>query len=170
MIVLVRRSLGWFPLFALLLLVCVAKASAADVVLAWDPNSEPDLAGYKIYYGSASGTYSTVVPIGTQTTYTVSGLAPGTYYFAVTAFNSSGLESGYSNEVSTTVSGTSGAGGCDLNSDGAVNALDLQVLINVIMGTQSLAGKGDFNLDGNVDALDLQILTMVVLGLRACPV
>ncbi len=165
----VRLSLRWSALLAFLLLVGAASATAADVVLAWDPNTEPDLAGYKIYYGNASGVYTTIVPIGTQTTYTISGLAPGTYYFAVTAFNTSGLESGYSNEVSTTVSGTPVTSGCDLDGDSLVNSSDIQVLINVIMGTQSLAGKGDFNLDGHIDALDLQVLTMVVLGLRACP-
>ncbi len=170
MIALVRRSLRCSAISVLLLFVGAATATAADVVLAWDPNTESDLAGYKIYYGNSSGVYSTVVTIGTQTTYTISGLAPGTYYFAVTAFNTSGLESGYSNEVSTTVSGTPGTNGCDLNADSSVNALDLQVLINVIMGTQSLPGKGDFNLDGRVDALDLQLLTMVVLGLNARPI
>ncbi len=76
---------------------------AADVKLAWDPNSETDLAGYKVYYGTASRVYGPSIPLGKVTTYTVAGLTPGTYYFAVTAFNSSGLESGYSNEVFTTI-------------------------------------------------------------------
>ena len=161
----VRRIL----LIALALIACDAAVLAADVTLAWDPNTESDLAGYKVYYGTVSGAYGTVISIGTQTTYTVTGLPAGTFYFAVTAYNTSGLESGFSNEVSATVSGTPGTSACDLNADGVVNALDLQVLINVILGTQTLPGKGDLNGDGRVDVLDLQILADVILGLRSCP-
>ena len=76
---------------------------AADVVLAWDANSETDLAGYKVYYGTVSRTYGSPVTVGNTTTYTAQNLAPGTYYFTVTAYNTAGAESGYSNEVSTTI-------------------------------------------------------------------
>jgi hypothetical protein len=71
-----------------LLLVFAASPMAAlcrDVKLQWDPNSETNLAGYKVYIGTASRTYGVPITIGLQPTYTVSGLAPGTYYFAVTA-------------------------------------------------------------------------------------
>ncbi len=72
----------------------------AEVTLEWDPNSEPDLAGYKLYYGSAGGDYSYSIDVGNQTTYTLTGLQPGaTYYAAATAYNLSGLESDYSNEI-----------------------------------------------------------------------
>lgn len=152
----------------LALVACSAAVLAANVTLAWDPNTESDLAGYKLYYGTASGVYGTVISVGNQTTYTVTGLPAGTYYFAVTAYNTEGLESGFSNEVSATVSGTPSTSPCDLNADGVINALDLQVLINVILGTQTLPGKGDLNADGRVDVLDLQILANVILGLRGC--
>jgi hypothetical protein len=52
----------------------------------------------------SSGTYSDVVDAGMTTSYTISGLAPGTYYFAVRAYDASGNESGYSNEASKTIS------------------------------------------------------------------
>jgi hypothetical protein len=72
----------------------------AEVSLIWDANSEPDLAGYRLHYGIASGDYSSVVDVGNQTTYTITGLDPAeTYYIAATAYSLSGLESGYSNEV-----------------------------------------------------------------------
>lgn len=155
---------------ALLWLACAGSALAADVTLAWDANTESDLAGYKVYYGTASGVYGTPITIGTQTTYTVTGLPPGTYYFAVTAYNTSGLESGYSNEVSQTINGTPTTTKCDANSDGVTNVLDLQIMINAIMGIQTIpAGKGDLNGDGRVDVLDLQILGNVILGIRSCP-
>jgi hypothetical protein len=77
---------------------------AADVTLAWDAKTEYGLAGYKLYYGTGSRTYSTTINVGNQTTSTVTGLGPGTYFFAVTAYYISGSETTYSNEVSTTIS------------------------------------------------------------------
>ena len=75
-----------------------------EVALAWDPNTEPDLAGYKLYYGLGSRVYTKVVDVGDQTSYTVGSLDAGkTYYFAVTAYNTSGYISDYSNEVSCVV-------------------------------------------------------------------
>jgi hypothetical protein len=60
-----------------------------------------DLAGYKVYYRSSSGNYSQNINVGDVTTKTVSNLTDGLdYYFAVTAYDISGNESGYSNEVS----------------------------------------------------------------------
>ncbi|HEX4666651.1 MAG TPA: fibronectin type III domain-containing protein, partial [Chthoniobacterales bacterium] len=75
-----------------------------SVGLAWDPNTENDIAGYKVYWGTGSGNYGSPQVVGT-TTATVDGLADQTtYYFAVTAYNQNGLESDYSNEVSYTTS------------------------------------------------------------------
>src|SRR5439155_23215763 len=51
--------------------------ATAQVTLAWDPNTEPDLAGYKVYVGTTSGVYSTPINVGNVTTYTVTGLQPG---------------------------------------------------------------------------------------------
>jgi hypothetical protein len=71
------------------------------VTLAWDPNTETDLAGYKVYVGTASRTYTTTLDVGNVTTCTVNGLVPGqVYYFAVTAYDTSRNESTFSNEVS----------------------------------------------------------------------
>jgi len=77
----------------------------AQVTLAWDPNGENDLAGYRLYYGSASRNYSRVIDVGNTSRHQVSGLAGGaTYYFAVTVYNSQGLESHYSTELAHTTS------------------------------------------------------------------
>jgi len=72
------------------------------VNLAWNANTEPDLAGYKVHVGTASGVYTLLnVDVGNVTSFTVTGLAPGAvYFFAVTAYDTSGFESGVSNEVS----------------------------------------------------------------------
>ncbi len=61
-----------------------------------------DLAGYKIYYGTSPGNYTTSIDIGNVTTYTITNLSTGTYYFTVTAYDSSGIESSYSNQVNKT--------------------------------------------------------------------
>jgi hypothetical protein len=87
---------------------------AAQIKIAWDANTEPDSAGYKVYYGTASGYYGgsgTTIDVGNVTTYTLTGLTQGkTYYIVVTAYGNAipPNESGYSNEVSgvATDSGT----------------------------------------------------------------
>ena len=77
-----------------------------SALLSWDDNSEMDLNGYKIYYGTVSDTYTVVEDVGLTDTpdtpqYTVTGLESGiTYYFAVTAYDTSGNDSDFSNEVS----------------------------------------------------------------------
>ena len=85
----------------------VQATSGNTVTLAWDANSESDLAGYKVYWGRKSRQYDntpvpTVAP-SANPTFTTPALPNGTWYFAVTAYNTAGQESGYSNEVSTTI-------------------------------------------------------------------
>jgi hypothetical protein len=76
----------------------------AGVILAWDPVNEPTLAGYRIHLGSASRSYDQRFEAGKGTTYTLKGLEVGkTYYAAATTVVTSGAESGFSNEVSFTV-------------------------------------------------------------------
>ena len=90
------------PILLLFLLVSMALLSRAEeVTLAWDPNSEEDLEGYRLYYGFRSGTYAVTIDVGNTTTNKVF-LAFGseTFFFAVTAYNTNKLESDFSNEVS----------------------------------------------------------------------
>jgi hypothetical protein len=73
-------------------------------VLTWDAVSVPNVGGYRVYYGTAPGTYSQSfghgLNTGNVTTYEVTGLSSGTrYYFVLTAFDTTGHESGFSNEV-----------------------------------------------------------------------
>lgn len=73
----------------------------AQTTLAWDANTESSLAGYKVYYGTASRDYDWFVDVGKVTTYTVTNLTDGVkYYFAATAYDTSNKESTYSEEVS----------------------------------------------------------------------
>jgi hypothetical protein len=89
--------------------VCTAAVRASDPIVrfAWDSNSEPDLAGYRLYQSERSGRYAgsdpvLEIPAGTETCQ-LGPLDPGTYFWVLTAFSESLRESGYSNEVSATI-------------------------------------------------------------------
>jgi hypothetical protein len=78
--------------------------TAFSATLEWDPNTETDLAGYRVYYGPVSRSYTNVLEVGNVTSNTLSGLVSGAqYFFAVTAYNIYGDESDFSNEVAFTV-------------------------------------------------------------------
>lgn len=84
----------------------VARAASTNqtVRLAWDKSPDATVTGYKLYTGSASRSYTNLINVGTNLTGTASNVIAGrTYYFAATAYNSVGLESDFSNEVSYTV-------------------------------------------------------------------
>ena len=144
------RLLG--SLIALFFALTTATSShAMDVILAWDANTEPDLAGYVIYYdtdsgepyegtGSLDGPSPIDVPLSSDedpdpdvVQFTLRGLPEGDYYFAVTAYNNELLESSFSNEAATesasvaggTAEGVSagggGGGGCFIGTAGMIN-------------------------------------------------
>jgi len=85
-----------------LILFCfnVSAQIIGDVTLAWDANTEPDLAGYKIYYGVQTRDYPVSIDVGNVTEYTIQGQDVYTvYYYAATAYDTDGNESDFSNEV-----------------------------------------------------------------------
>ena len=92
------------------------SSQAAQASLSWSaPTTYTDgkplttLKGYKVHAGTAAGSYSQSVDVGNTTSYTMAGLDDATtYYFAVTAYDTSGYASGYSNQATlTTPAGTS---------------------------------------------------------------
>jgi hypothetical protein len=92
--------------------VAAATSTSNTVTLSWQAPTENadgsalmDLKGYKVHYGSASKSYSDVVQVTNAglTTYVVQNLPAGKYYFAVTAYNATGIESSLSGEVATQV-------------------------------------------------------------------
>jgi Fibronectin type III domain/FG-GAP-like repeat len=107
-----RRFMAFIPrivalgAIGLLFLGSLSQAQAASSVnLAWNPSPSPGIAGYYLYYGTSSGSYPQVINVGNTTVATVPNLGPGqTYYFVVTAYNTAGLQSAPSNQVSTTLS------------------------------------------------------------------
>ncbi len=80
------RKVSLLTLLAFALLVSPMVAYGATVTLAWDANTEPDLAGYKIHYGTASADYTHSIDVGNITQYTLADLDDGTAHARVTAF------------------------------------------------------------------------------------
>lgn len=89
-----------FPILALFALFA-APALAGSIELQWDPVTDPDLEGYRVYYGTSPGSYDQNIEVGNVTSYNLQGLADcTTWYVAVKAYDTGGLESElYSNEV-----------------------------------------------------------------------
>jgi hypothetical protein len=90
----------------------VVGTATGSATLTWTPptgntdgSALSDLAGYRIYWGTAQGNYPNSVALNNPglTSYVVEQLAPATWYFVVTAVNSSGVESQYSNVASKAV-------------------------------------------------------------------
>ncbi|GAB4345073.1 MAG: hypothetical protein Kow006_01810 [Gammaproteobacteria bacterium] len=91
--------------------VTVAQGTRS-VLVSWtapttrtDGSPLDDLSGFRIHYGTASNVYTQTVTVNdaNSTSHTVENLTPGTYYFAVTAFDSASNESDYSSEVMLTI-------------------------------------------------------------------
>jgi len=92
--------------------VTASPVAANAVMLSWEAPTEntdgtllSDLSGYTIHYGTEPQSYTNTIEITNPglTDYLVDSLSPGTYYFAITASASDGLQSAYSPEVSATV-------------------------------------------------------------------
>ncbi|HNQ02514.1 MAG TPA: fibronectin type III domain-containing protein [Syntrophales bacterium] len=138
--------LSLFVVLAVLLTILFAEPSgAATVTVAWDPNPEPTVAGYRLYYGTSSRYYTNSVDVSNSTRCTISALVEGvTYYMAVTAYDTSGNQSGYSNEIvytvpagtspspspdGGTVSGGGGGGGCFIATAAFGSPLEPEVIL-----------------------------------------
>jgi hypothetical protein len=88
-------------------LIGAGTVSARNIVLDWNPSASASVAGYHVYYGTASGSYTAKIEASNATSLTISNLDCGvTYYFAATAYDTNGNESAYSSEISFVPSGT----------------------------------------------------------------
>lgn len=75
--------------------------TTSSLALSLDSSPSSGVVGYEVYYGTASGNYTSILALGNVATATISGPASGvTYYFAITAVNDLGQESDFSNEAS----------------------------------------------------------------------
>ena len=81
------------------LLGAASTLHAATATASWDPNPEPDIAGYKLSFGTQSGVYTTVIDVGNVTSWSVTLTAGQRYFSVVQAYDTSSLLSVYSAEV-----------------------------------------------------------------------
>lgn len=133
--------------------------SGDSVRVSWLPNTEPDLAGYKIHYGPASRRYTDSIDVRLDTSRVLKLPTNQTYFLAVTAYDAADNQSAYSHEVifhltpKVTVN-------CDINEDGVINLLDW-VTFNRSFGSNqgesNFRENADVNKDGKIDASDQTI-------------
>jgi hypothetical protein len=81
------------------LVIVDGGGGGSELTLAWDASVE-SVEGYNVYWGLASHSYDHRIIAGIDTSYTLTGLPPAVIYSAVTAYGN-GIESDFSNEVST---------------------------------------------------------------------
>jgi len=93
----IAKRIFLIALFGLL----IGVAHSADKTLTWDANTETDLAGYKIYYAPIGIETWTAVNVGNVTQYSRSalGILEDGHNYYVTAYDTSGNESGPSNVI-----------------------------------------------------------------------
>jgi hypothetical protein len=93
--------------------VDVLGTASGSIMVNWLPPTQrddgsplTDLAGYNLRWGTALGHYPNLatIPNPGVATFVIDQLAPGTYYLVLTAYDSDGVESGYSNVATTTIS------------------------------------------------------------------
>jgi len=87
-------------------------AGTKDISLNWTaPSSRTDgssvslseVGGYKVYVGTQSGNYNPGIDVGNTTSHTLSSMSPGTYYLALSAYDSNSQESQLSSEFPVTI-------------------------------------------------------------------
>jgi len=86
------------------------EGTTSSITLSWETpvslaDGKPlaDLSGFNIYYGKSPLGYSEVIDTGDVRTYTLQNMPAGTYYFAVTAYDSAGNETDFSPEVNKSI-------------------------------------------------------------------
>jgi hypothetical protein len=86
-------------LYLVFIAVALFGGTGHAIMLTFTWDAEDGAAGYKLYYGLASHTYSTCIDVGNVIQYSLNIAGGRAYYFALTAYDSARLESDYSNEV-----------------------------------------------------------------------
>jgi len=140
-------------LFTFFFIAFPSIARATTLTASWSPNPEPNIAGYRLLVGTASGSYTTVIDVGKVTSYSFSVNAGATYYCVLQAYNTAGQSSPWSAEVVVSVPGQSGGSGSGGGSGGSSGGGASGGGGGTSAGVWSTVGVGDFNGDGHADVL-----------------
>lgn len=110
----------------LLVILYSSPAMATALLISWQENTETDLAGYKVYYGTASGQYGSPIDVGRETSCRISDLVSDTtYYMAVTAYDEALNESGFSQELSAYIPVADTSPSLDSDGDGIPDSWEI---------------------------------------------
>ena len=148
--------------FVVIFLLWSSYGIAVDVKLDWDACTWPDLAGYKVYYGTASRWYNKSIDARNVTAYTVGGLESITYYFAVTAYDSAGVETVFSNEVS--IRGIGCGQDCNADGGGSVENTDfsspglVQIIPHVVESSETRSNLGINNVSDSFATVTVRLI------------
>ncbi|MFQ5629051.1 MAG: dockerin type I domain-containing protein [bacterium] len=143
--------------------VAVDTLFTDSVTVVWKANIEPDLKGYRIHWGAASGQYSDSLNIvGKVEEKKLNLESEKMYYLAVTAYDTANNRSNFSNEVIFYLSDKEkdSQKTCDIDGDGQISKWDWFSL-NRMMGSRRgeplYKASADFNNDGVIDQEDKKL-------------
>src|SRR5688500_12878084 len=92
-------EMSYVRVVSITVLVLGAALRTQAATLAWDPNPEPDIAGYRVSYGTQPGIHTISIEVGNVTTYQFLPPPGQRYYIVVQARNTAGLLGPKSYEV-----------------------------------------------------------------------
>ncbi|OQX59725.1 hypothetical protein B5M50_02295, partial [candidate division KSB1 bacterium 4484_219] len=155
-----KKLSGFFG--SVLFTILAFKLFAGSVTVSWNPNSETDLAGYKIYYGTQSRNYDKTIDVGNTTSYRITNLSDGlTYYFAVTAYDTANNESDFSEEVFITLAPPEQPPVVAYFQ--AVDPQTLHLVFNKKMDPQSLKTISNYTISPTIQILSVEIDTSLTV-------
>lgn len=133
-----------------------------SVTLSWNASVNPGVAGYYLFFGTTSTTCTNSIAVGSSTTNTITGLAGGvTYYFAAASYDTNGMESPVSDEISyTTPTGLQTVGmNAGFNQQGVLTVtgqigLSYNILATQDFKTWTVIGAVTIGPSGLVDFID----------------
>jgi len=116
----------------------IVRGASATLALTWQPSLSSSVVGYRIYYGTGSGSYQWSLSVPNTTTAQITGLAAGTtYYFAAKAVDIVGTESPASNELHYSVPSSSSD---NSSSSAAVGLSNISTRSEVLTGDGTTIG------------------------------
>lgn len=142
------KGRGFSPFFLALVLSWVSLSFAETLQLSWQSNKEPDLAGYRIHFGTQSRKYDKNVDVGKNTSHVLNDLAANVeYFFSVTAYDTAANESGFSSEVSCVLGDQIAP---TIVSVTPITATELVVLFSEVVEATSAQTQSNYLIDQNI--------------------